>query len=129
MNTGSKVYGSMIEQALLSVHTAYLAKVISVSGGSAKIQPLNMIKAVGQAAVKQAAITAPIARNVKKFGSTTVTIEGNSFTVPTVSNIESGDIVVCVCGERDITEALKGKCAVPPKGHHRISDSLIVGVL
>ena len=119
----------MIEQALLNLHTTYLAKVISVSGNTAKVQPLNMIKAVGQTAVKQAIITAPVARNVRKFGSTTVYIEGHSFSVPTVTGIESGDIVVCVCGERDITEALKGKCAVPPQGHHRISDSVVIGVL
>lgn len=129
MGNASRTYKDMIEQALLNLHTCYLAKVISVSGSTAKVQPLNMIKAVGQAAIKQAVVTAPIASNVRKFGTTTITIDGYSFSVPTVSGISSGDIVICVCGERDITEALKGKCGVPPLGHHRISDSLIVGVL
>ena len=36
-----------IEQALLNVHTGFIAKVVSVSGDIATIQPLAMNKAVG----------------------------------------------------------------------------------
>lgn len=50
-------------------------------------------------------------------------------TIPIIEPIKAGDIVVCVCGERDITEARNGKNAVPALGHHSMSDSIIVGVL
>ena len=122
-------FNSIIENQLLNLHTAYLAKVLGVSGSTAKIQPLNLIKAAGKTAKKQAVMSVPISANVKKFGTSTITIDGHSYTIPTVSGISSGDTVICICSERDITETRKGNYAIPVEGHHRISDSIIIGVL
>ena len=41
------VFQGMIDQALLQVHTGFFAKVVSVSGNMATVQPLNMVKAAG----------------------------------------------------------------------------------
>jgi hypothetical protein len=134
LSTSSNVLNDLIEQKLLSLHTAFFAKVISVSGNNAKIQPLNMIKANGKQAKKQAVMTVPILKNVRKFATKTVTITTEmddkfSITIPTVSTISSGDIVYCACGEREITDNKKGKFSVPTTGHHRMSDAVIIGVI
>ena len=134
MSTSSNVLNDLIEQKLLNLHTAYFAKVISVNGNMAKIQPLNMIKAVGKNAQKQAVLTVPIMRNVRKFSTqkVTVTTENNdkfTMTIPKVDTISAGDIVYCLCSERDITETRKGKFTIPPKGHHRMSSSVVIGVV
>lgn len=129
MSEASKVISGMIEQKLLNLHTAYFATVISVSGNSAKIQPLNMIKAAGQSGKKQAVLTVPILKNVRKFSTQTIMVKDVTITVPKIDTIEAGDIVYCLCSERDITETKKGKFSIPPNGHHRMSDSVIVGVI
>lgn len=129
MSTASTVINGMIEQKLLNLHTAYFAKVISVSGNKAKIQPLNMIKATGKEAKKQSVITVPILENARKFSTKKIKVESTEITIPTVEKIEAGDIVYCLCGERDITDTKNGEFAIPPLGHHRLSDSVIIGVM
>lgn len=129
MSEPSKIINGMIEQKLLSLHTAYFAKVLNTDGKTAKIQPLNMIKEKGGEAQKQAVFTVPILQNVKKLSSQTVNINGEKITLPKVTDVEKGDIVYCLCSERDITETKNGKCVIPPIGHHRLSDSVIVGVM
>lgn len=101
---------NMMNNKLLSLHTAYLAKVISVNGKTAKIQPLGYSKVYGGSAKKQSPLTAvPITKQV--------------------TGISAGDIAVCICCERDISEAKKGNNTVPAVGHHSMSDSIIIGVL
>lgn len=129
MSSPKKIIDTLIEQRLLNLHTAYFAKVLSVSDDTAKIQPLFMAKEKGEKAQKRAVLTAPILKNVKKLSTQTMTINGSSVTLPKVTNIEEGDVVYVMCAERDISEAKHGKCYVPALGHHRISDSVIVGVL
>lgn len=140
----------MLNNRLLALHTAYLAKVVSTNGSTAKIQPLGMTKAYGNAAQKQSPLSnVPIA--TQKIGSDTieiidditVTVEKDGDTIKDVSVKKSkktieipkllpvavGDIVVCICCERNITEAKKGNNVLPKAGHHSMSDSIIVGVL
>ena len=140
----------MLNNKLLALHTAYLAKVISTNGSTAKIQPLGMTKAYGSAAQKQAVLSyVPIATHkigndtIEIIDDITITVEKDGDTVkdvtvkkstknieiPKLLPIEAGDIVVCVCCERNITEAKKGNNVLPPSGHHSMSDSVIVGVL
>ena len=122
-----KVFENMIENKLLSLHTAYLAKVISVGETTAKIQPLGLTKAYGEAPQKQSPLSkVTILRNARYKISETV-IEGKK--VAEIEPIAAGDIVLCVCCERDITEAKKGNNLLPALGHHSKSDSIIVGVL
>ena len=108
MSTESNVIQGMINNALMNTHTAFCAKVLSVSGKFAKIQPLHMTKAIGGKSQKRAAITdVPILQHV--------------------SGVKKGDTVFCVCAERDITETRKGNFDLPVNGRHMISDAVIVG--
>lgn len=129
MSTSGNVLNGLTEQKLLNLHTAFFAKVISVNGNMAKIQPLNMIKAVGGTAKKQAVLSVPITQNVRKFTTQKITVNGTQITIPKIEKIEKGDIVYCLCGERDITETRKGKFSLPQIGHHRMSDAVIIGVV
>lgn len=98
----------MINNALMQTHTAFCAKVISVNGNSAKVQPLNMVKAIGGEAKKQAVIdNVPILQHV--------------------GTLEKGDTVYCMCAERDITDTKKGKFAIPAAGRHMLSSAVIIG--
>ena len=132
-----KVLENLIENKLLSLHTAYVAKVLSYSGGKAKIQPLNMVKPYGQAAQKQSPISdVPVLEGARyKLSEKKITYLVNedgrtaSTTVLVPQTISAGDIVFCVCAERDISSAKRGIMATPQIGHHSMSDSVIVGIL
>lgn len=131
----------IIEAKLLNLHTTYLAKVVSVSGGKATVQPLSMIKQFGRAAQKLAPIPdVPIAghckgRVVEKDLRYVSGVSGGSTSfsnakILTFEPLRAGDVVVCCCGERDISEAKAGKISTPVSGrHHDLSDSIILGVL
>lgn len=108
MSAANNYIQGLINNALMNTHTAFCGKVISVSGRFAKVQPLNMVKAKGGNAQKQAVITkVPILRHV--------------------DGVTKGDTVFCVCAERDITETRKGNFDLPVSGRHMISDAVIVG--
>lgn len=140
----------MIECKLLGLHTAFLGLVVEVHGDEATIQPLNLIKQYGQAPQKQAVVTSvPILRHVKKIVlyETVVGVDVLSAQVPThgghahgvnvaphgghvrLEPIQSGDIVFCMCADRDISQTRSGKLEVPVIGHHQLQDAVVVGVL
>lgn len=143
-------FENMIEKKLLNLHTAYLAKVISTNGNTAKIQPLGMSKAYGESAQNQSPLSSvPIAAQrivnntievvsdvsckIEKDGDTVkdvkIDVSKTMINIPQIKPISAGDIVICVCCERDITDAKKGINSTPALGHHSMSDSVIVGVL
>ena len=133
------VFEDLIEDKLMNLHTAYIGKVLSVNGAQAKVQPLNMVKQYGKEAEKQKPITAYIHNNARyKLRTETLKYVSNVTNHSPVfsekeimvsSPISAGDIVICVCAERDITEAKRGKLATPSLGHHSLSDSVIIGIL
>lgn len=134
MSVTNNVIQGMINNALMQTHTAFCAKVISVSGNMAKVQPLNMVKAIGGKAQKQAVITnVPILQPTYKVEVTytdrayQATYTDQKATVKYINDIKAGDTVYCVCAERDITDTRKGKFALPVRGRHMISDAVIVG--
>lgn len=118
-----KFFEAMIEKQMLDLHTAFIAKILSVSENTAKIQPLGLTKEMGGTAKSYAPISSAAITNQAKFK-----LFYDKGTV-TANPISKGDIVVCICCDRDITEAKKGKNALPPSGHHNMSDCIIVGVL
>lgn len=145
-------FENMIDQRLLDMHTAFLGKVLSIKGNKATVQPLGMYKQYGESAKKQAVVSAVISANSKITGYepfsyisnvsvdvdknadglvTSIKINKTTATkdIPVFSPISAGNIVVCVCCDRDITEAKNGVNAVPAIGHHSLSDSVIVGIL
>lgn len=129
------------------MHTAYLAKVLAVSGKTAKIQPLGMYQTADGKAKAQSVLTkVPILEHVRHItlvkqslsvkvseGSATISpnphpVEDNVGHVK-IEPIKAGDIVVCICCEHNISEAKRGVNALPPAGRFNMSDSIIIGVL
>ncbi len=128
----SNFFNDLIEQKLLSLHTCFVGKVIDVAedGESANVQPLNLIKAVGAEAKRQAIlINVPISKNAKKFTKKYVTVAEQHLAIPDIEGVKESDTVICVCVERDMTETRKGNFALPALGHHSLSDALIIGIL
>ncbi len=147
------VFESIVEEKLLGVHTAYIAKIISTNGKTAKIQPLGNIKAYGKSAKKQSPLSnVPIlqsaafkmkAKSVEHVTNVTLTqTKSNGYVTNVTANVKKetvdiitptpiagGDLVLCVCCDRDISEAKNGNSATPQIGHHSMSDSVIVGIL
>lgn len=135
MSVENNVINGIINNALMQTHTAFCGKVLSVSGNFAKVQPLNMVKAVGGVAQKQAVIPkVPILQPTYKIKEIRCTGDGcedcsgkHETEWEYQLNIAAGDTVFCVCAERDITETRKGKFALPVQGRHMLSDAVIVG--
>ena len=124
----------IIEKKLKDMHCAYIGKVVSTDGITAKVQPLGLIKEYGGQAKAQAVVeNVPVACRYKISASTIyyATSGGGSAskTVAVPRQIAKDDLVVCICADRDITEARLGKNELPPAGRHNISDSIIVGIL
>lgn len=132
-----KVFDDLVEDKLLNLHTAYIAKVISFNGSEATIQPLGMTKQYGKSAEKQSVVSnAPVVQSARnKIGTKEISYVYNSSgatkteTIVTLIPLSAGDLVFCVCAERDITEAKNGNIATPQIGHHSLSDTVVVGIL
>lgn len=126
---------SAIEKKLMDLHCAYIGRVVWTDGKTATVQPLGMYKEVGGEAKTQAVVSdVPVACKYKistKTISYVVDSDGSkkSTTVASAERIAKGDLVVCLCADRDITEARRGNNELPPAGRHSISDSIIVGIL
>ena len=127
---GINYIDNAIKQAILDVHTTYLAKVISISGNVARLQPLTIYKALGGEAKEPSPTTAIIPPNLK-IGEKTITYmvsdtQTETTTVLVPENLSVGDIVqVGVC-ERDISNAIKGIISEATNRHHDINDGIIL---
>lgn len=127
-----KYLDEIMENKLSGIHTCYLAKVLSISGRTAKIQPLGLNKGADGTTSKQSVLTeVPISKNVR---TTDFTIGCGGHGTPWHTcwhpKMEAGDIAVVLCCERDISEAKKGVNATTPvTGNHSQSNSIIIGVL
>lgn len=127
---------NIITKKLMDLHCAYIGRVTWTDGSTATVQPLGLIKEYGSTTARaQAAVqSVPVACKYK-LSTKTITYaynaDGNtrSQTVAVPTAIAKGDLVVCLCADRDITEARRGENVLPPAGHHSISDSIIVGIL
>jgi len=122
------VFDDIIENKLLDLNTAFVAKVISVSGNKADVQPLAMVKQYDREA------TAPaVLKNVPVLHSARYKIvlpnEDATLEKVRIQMLKSGDVVFCVCSDRDISETKKGIMSVPEIGHHSKSDSVVIGIL
>ena len=134
------VLDDFIEKKLLGLHTAYIGKVLATDGETAKIQPLCLWKEYGKEAQRTAVISSvPILESARyhvrrkelRYVSNVVDHAASfqSENVAVLEPIAAGDIVFCVCADRNISEAKRGREALPPVGHHNLSDSVVVGVI
>lgn len=127
---------SFVRNKLMDLHCGYIGKVLWTDGITAKVQPLGLIKEAGSQSTKTQAVVSdvPVACRYK-FTEKTITyaVDGAGNTrsqkVAVPTQIAKGDLVACLCADRDITEARRGKNDLPAAGHHDISDSIIVGIL
>lgn len=137
-NSFASIVNSFVDEKLLNLNTAFIGKIISFdkTTKTATVQPLTMTKAYGKAAKKRAVLTnIPVLRNAQyKLKWETVRIpvgEGGviELYLPQEVFIKGGDLVVCVVCDRDITEARKGKTALPSAGHHEMHNAIVIGCL
>ena len=123
-----------IDNRLMDLHCSYIGKVVWTDGETATVQPLGLIKWSGSDAKAQAVVSnVPVACRYKLSTKTISCTDASGNTekqvVAVPSEIAKGDLVVCLCADRDITEARRGNNELPPAGCHSISDSIIVGIL
>lgn len=115
------VIRDLVEQELMKLHTGFIGKVVSVSGGLATVQPLNMVKAYGGPAQKQAVLpNCPVLDSAVKF---------TSLSPAAARRAQAGDIVYCACADRDISETRGGNFALPAAGHHTLAGAVVIGIL
>lgn len=130
----SSFVDSIVDKKLMDLHCGYIGRVVWTDGETATVQPLGLYKGRGSSAKTQAVVeNVPVAC---KHKLTTTTIEYKDHedrkqwqTVAVPTMIAKGDLVACLCADRDITAARRGENVQPPTGHHSISDSVIVGIL
>lgn len=121
---------SAIEKKLRDLHCGYIGKVVWTDGVTATVQPLGLMKQTGGAAQAQAVVSnVPVASRYKFKAKQITDGNGNTVTVAEPIEIAAGDLVACLCADRDITEARRGNNELPPAGRHSITDSIIVGIL
>ena len=148
MKSGN-VFDNIVEEKLLNLHTAFIGKVIAVENPKmCSVQPLDKIKAYGKKAKAQGVITkVPVLNHVRHYTlvkqslkvSDTYTGGGSISPNPhppennighlKVEPIKAGDLVLCVCAERDISSSSKGVSTTPPVGHHQIGNAVVIGLL
>lgn len=124
---------SFINGKLINIHTAFIGKVLTVNGNTARVQPLTYSKNISGELKEQTPVAVYIPQNikVKQEAITYRTGQDSSKTITVIvpDTITGGDIVYCGVSERDITaENLSGKIAKPTR-HHDINDSVILAVL
>lgn len=127
MSALQNLINKSIEERLKNLHCAFIAKILSVSGNKARIQPLGLTKQYGGTAQKQAVISGVHISQSALYKFTTTSIDGKTVAVP--ERISAGDIVLCVCCDRNIEAALQGKNELPPVGFHNKSDCVIVSII
>lgn len=127
-------YENLVQQAVMRIHTAFIAKVISVNEKYAQVMPLMYSKSGSGVLFEPAPVTAFVPPNIKyarKDITYTTTTDGptETTTVLVPEELAPDDIVLCAVCERDISNAVNGIMAEPSIRHHDINDSVIIKVL
>lgn len=126
---------NIVNRKLMDLHCAFIGKVTWTDGETATVQPLGLIKEYGSTATKTQAVIqdVPVACKYKISTEEIAFVDKDGAehkkTVAVPKLLTKGDLVVCLCADRDITDARRGRSSLPPAGHHSISDSIIVGIL
>lgn len=114
-----KAIDNFIEEKLLNLHTAGLAKIVTISGKTADIQPLSLTQPIGGIPQKQAVLNnVPILEHV-------IYIANQEGQKPLAVN----QVVMYMCCDREISQTKNGKINLPANGHHEIGNAVIIGRL
>ena len=127
MSNLSKLLNEFFDAKAKDLHCAFIAEILSVSGSKAKIQPLGLTKQKGGTAQKQAVIAGVHIAKSALYKFNTTIIDNKTVAVPV--KISAGDIVLCVCCDRNIEAAIRGRNELPPIGCHNKSDCVIVSII
>ena len=126
-------FSNITKEAVLQIHTAYLGKVLSVDGNTARIQPLTMYKTIDGQPKEQSTTKAIIPPNIKFKTEQITYLESETShktkTIVVPANLAVGDIVYVGVCERDITYAKNGVIREATPRHHDINDGVILRVL
>lgn len=130
-------YENLVQQAVMRIHTAFIAKVISVNEKYAQVIPLMYSKSGSGVLFEPAPVTAFIPPNIKYARKNityvaSISSDGTEYETTTVlipEELAPDDIVLCAVCERDISNAVNGIMAEPSIRHHDINDSVIIKVL
>ena len=117
----------LIQTRMADMHCGYIGRVLSTDGKTAAVQPLGM--ALGNAVVPSVPVACRYKISLKKIEYTDGdgNVREQDIAVPV--EIGRGDLVACLCADRDITEAVNGNDELPVGGTHCLTDSIIVGIL
>lgn len=124
----NKYFDNFVERKLLNIRTADLATVLSVSGKTARLQPLTMRKAVGGQPEKQTTITAIVPPFVK-VKEERIICDSIDIKVLVKDDLKPGDLVCVGFCDRDITHAKSGAIREATNRHHNSNDAVILRVL
>jgi hypothetical protein len=135
-----KFFDNMIDDKVMNMDIAFIGRVLKVDNRltTANIQPMNLIKQYGSNATAQAEIAdVPILENAKyKMTEKSITyvksISSSSKETTTVivpEEIKVNDLVLCVCCDREITQAITGVNTLPEAGAHSKNNAIIVGII
>ena len=132
MNNNIGFFDLNIEKQILNIHTAYLGKVLSIDGTTARLQPLTTYKATNGIAKEQSTTSAVIPPNIK-FSTERITYltgtEAVSKMIVVPASLAVGDIVYVGVCDRDITYAKNGVISEATQRHHNINDGVILRVV
>lgn len=127
-------FENLIEQKILSIHTSFLAKVVSADDNRAVVQPLMSLKS--STTGKQTPvgyIRAVVPKNIKfKCEEITYKVSDTSSDTKIImvpDEISVGDTVYVGVCERDITNALSGSAELATMRTHDMNDCIILCVL
>lgn len=123
------VIEQIMQGEILSIRTAFVAKVIKTEDETADIQPLQMFRQTDGTYEKNPILLGvPVLKHVCKFTQETVAdSQGDTHKQVKILPLSVGDIVFCVCADRDLGYTTEGEFDKPTRSHN-ISDAVIVGI-
>ena len=123
------VLEEIVLEGILSIRTAFVGKLIRVWDDTADVQPLQMFgQPDGTFEKNPVLLSVPILKNVCKFETEEIKDSaGNTHEQVKIIKAKVGDVVLCICTDRDLGYTTEGKFDKPTR-HHSISDAVIVGL-
>lgn len=122
----NQLYHQLRNDILLNINTCFPARVLSFSDGKAMIQPLFKIKYYGQEPR-----TLPIIEGVPTLKQRYKVRRADAeYTEEYELVLRAGDVVLCVCAQRSLDDAMSGQPYYAGKSRILdIQDAVIVGVM
>ena len=123
--SAANTINNLLDFSGLQIHTAFPARIISISGNTATVQPLFNTNGTMTAPIAGV----PLPQSVLKPSPQSETVEDDEVEWTEYVPPDPGDIVYCVCAEKPLGSTWRGSAENNPGGlHHRMGDAGIVAV-